>query len=122
MVILFIKNNHMENIISYKGFIGSVSFEDEDNILFGKIEGINDLIMFEGESVTEIKQMFREAVDEYIESCKHFNKPLLKSFKGSFNVRVKPDLHQQAAMLAKMQGISLNQLVQKAIEKEIQAA
>ena len=111
----------MKNTLKYKGFIGSVSFEDEDNILFGKIEGINDLIMFEGESVTEIKQMFREAVDEYIESCKHFNKPLLKSFKGSFNVRVKPDLHQQAAMLAKMQGISLNQLVQKAIEKEIQA-
>ena len=112
----------MKNTLKYKGFIASVSFEDEDNILFGKIEGINDLIMFEGESVTEIKQMFREAVDEYIESCKHFNKPLLKSFKGSFNVRVKPDLHQQAAMLAKMQGISLNQLVQKAIEREIQAA
>lgn len=112
----------MKNTLKYKGFIGSVSFEDEDNILFGKIEGINDLIMYEGESVTEIKQMFREAVDEYIESCKHFNKPLLKSFKGSFNVRVKPDIHQQAAMLAKMQGISLNQLVQKAIEKEIQAA
>ena len=112
----------MKNTLKYKGFIGSVSFEDEDNILFGKIEGINDLIMYEGESVTEIKQMFREAVDEYIESCKHFNKPLLKSFKGSFNVRVKPDLHQQAAMLAKMQGISLNQLVQKAIEREIQAA
>jgi len=112
----------MKNTLKYKGFIASVSFEDQDNILFGKIEGINDLIMFEGESVTEIKQMFREAVDEYIESCKHFNKPLLKSFKGSFNVRVKPDIHQQAAMLAKMQGISLNQLVQKAIEKEIQAA
>lgn len=112
----------MKNTLKYKGFIGSVSFEDEDNILFGKIEGINDLIMYERESVTEIKQMFREAVDEYIESCKHFNKPLLKSFKGSFNVRVKPDIHQQAAMLAKMQGISLNQLVQKAIEKEIQAA
>ena len=112
----------MKNTLKYKGFIGSVSFEDEDNILFGKIEGINDLIMYEGESVTEIKQMFREAVDEYIESCNHFNKPLLKSFKGSFNVRVKPDIHQQAAMLAKMQGISLNQLVQNAIEKEIQAA
>lgn len=112
----------MKNTLNYKGFIASVSFVDEDNILFGKIEGINDLIMFEGESVTEIKKIFRETVDEYIESCKHFNKPLLKSFKGSFNVRVKPDIHQQAAMLAKMQGISLNQLVQKAIEKEIQAA
>jgi predicted HicB family RNase H-like nuclease len=47
---------------------------------------------------------------------------LLKSFKGSFNVRVKPDMHKKAAMLAIMKGISLNQLVQNAIEKELEAA
>jgi predicted HicB family RNase H-like nuclease len=47
---------------------------------------------------------------------------LLKSFKGSFNVRVKPDIHRKAAMLATMKGISLNQLVQAAIEKELEAA
>jgi predicted HicB family RNase H-like nuclease len=66
--------------------------------------------------------MFKEAVNEYIESCKQFKKPLLKSFKGSFNVRVKPEIHQQAVRLAIMKGISLNQLVQKAIEKELEAA
>lgn len=112
----------MKNTLNYKGFFASVFFSEEDNILFGKIEGINDLIMFEGSSVTELKTMFREAVNEYIEDCKHYNKPLLKSFKGSFNVRVKPDIHQKAAMLATMKGISLNQLVQKAIEREIEAA
>lgn len=112
----------MKNTLNYKGFIGSVSYSDEDGILFGKIEGINDLVTYESTEVSDLVKQFRISVDEYIESCKHFNKPLLKSFKGSFNVRVKPDIHQQAAMLAKMQGISLNQLVQKAIEKEIQAA
>lgn len=112
----------MKNTLSYKGFIGSVSYSNEDGVLFGKIEGINDLVTYESTEVSDLVKQFRISVDEYIESCKHFNKPLLKSFKGSFNVRVKPDIHQQAAMLAKMQGISLNQLVQKAIEKEIQAA
>ena len=112
----------MKNTLSYKGFIGSVSYSDEDGVLFGKIEGINDLVTYESTEVSDLVKQFRISVDEYIESCKHFNKPLLKSFKGSFNVRVKPDIHQQAAMLAKMQGISLNQLVQNAIEKEIQAA
>jgi predicted HicB family RNase H-like nuclease len=112
----------MKNTLSYKGFIGSVSYSDEDGVLFGKIEGINDLVTYESTEVSDLVKQFRISVDEYIESCKHFNKPLLKSFKGSFNVRVKPDVHQQAAMLATMQGISLNQLVQKAIEKEIEAA
>jgi predicted HicB family RNase H-like nuclease len=112
----------MKNTLSYKGFIGSVSYSDEDGVLFGKIEGINDLVTYESTEVSDLVKQFRISVDEYIESCKHYNKPLLKSFKGSFNVRVKPDVHQKAAMLATMQGISLNQLVQKAIEKEIEAA
>jgi predicted HicB family RNase H-like nuclease len=112
----------MKNTLSYKGFIGSVSYSDDDGVLFGKIEGINDLVTYESTEVSDLIKQFRISVDEYIESCKHFNKPLLKSFKGSFNVRVKPDVHQKASMLATMQGISLNQLVQKAIEKEIEAA
>ena len=112
----------MNNTLKYKGFFASVVFSDEDNILFGKIEGINDLIMFEGSSVTELKAMFREAVEDYIEICKQRNKPCLKSFKGSFNVRVKPEIHQRAAMIATAKGISLNQLVQKAIEREIETA
>ena len=112
----------MNNTLKYKGFYASVVFSDEDNILFGKIEGIDDLIMFEGSSVSELKQMFKESVEDYIEICEQTNKPVLKSFKGSFNVRVKPDIHRKAAMLATMKGISLNQLVQKAIEKELEAA
>jgi len=112
----------MNNTLNYKGFFASVVFSDEDNILFGKLEGIDDLIMFEGSSVSELKKMFKEAVEDYIEICKQTNKPCMKSFKGSFNVRVKPEIHQRASMIAIAKGISLNQFVQKAIEREIEAA
>jgi predicted HicB family RNase H-like nuclease len=112
----------MKNIFNYKGFLGSVSFSAEDEILHGKIECIEDLILYKGGSVTEIKNAFKEAVEDYIEICKQKNKPLMKSFKGTFNLRVTPDLHQKAANLATTKGISLNQLVQKAIENEIEAA
>ena len=112
----------MNNTLKYKGFFASVVFSDEDNTLFAKIEGIDDLIMFEGSSVTELKNRFKEAVEDYIEVCKQTNKPCLKSFKGSFNVRVKPEIHQRAAMIATAKGISLNQFVQKALVKEIEAA
>jgi predicted HicB family RNase H-like nuclease len=112
----------MKNTLNYKGFIGSVSYSDEDQILYGKIEGINDLVTYESTQVSDLIKQFKISVDEYIESCKHFNKPLLKSFKGSFNVRIKPEIHQKAALLATMKGISLNQLVQKAIEKELEVA
>jgi predicted HicB family RNase H-like nuclease len=112
----------MKNTLDYKGFIGSVNYSNEDQILFGKIEGINDLVTYESTEVGDLIKQFKISVDEYIESCKHFKKPLLKSFKGSFNVRVKPEIHQKASMLATMKGISLNQLVQKAIENELEVA
>jgi len=41
----------MNNVLTYKGYIGSVQFSSEDNVFFGKVEGINDLIAFEGESI-----------------------------------------------------------------------
>jgi predicted HicB family RNase H-like nuclease len=42
---------------------------------------------------------------------------LQKSYKGSFNIRIDPDLHKKAAMLSANLGLSLNQLVEEAIQK-----
>jgi len=60
----------MNNVLNYKGFIGSVQFSANDNLFFfGKIEGINDLITFEGESVKELTDAFHFVVDEHIKDC-----------------------------------------------------
>ena len=39
-------------------FIGSVHFNASDRIFFGKIEGINDLVTFEGSTVNELEDAF----------------------------------------------------------------
>lgn len=57
------------NTLIYKGYIGSVNFSDKDNLFFGKIEGINGLVNFEGESVSELRKAFQEAVDDYLAYC-----------------------------------------------------
>ncbi len=109
----------MKDILQYKDFIGSVHFNAEDEVFYGKIEGVSDLISFEGNSVEDLINSFREAVDDYIAICRKTHKPLHKSYRGSFNVRIPPDLHKKAAEKALSQGIPLNRLVQKAIEKEV---
>jgi predicted HicB family RNase H-like nuclease len=110
----------MKDILIYKDFLGSVHFSAEDDCFFGKIEGIDDLVTFEGQDVKAIKKSFREAVEDYIELCNITKKPLLKSYKGSFNIRIAPDLHKKAVQKSLILGISLNQLVQQAIEKEVE--
>ncbi|NLK46906.1 MAG: type II toxin-antitoxin system HicB family antitoxin [Treponema sp.] len=109
----------MKDILQYKDFIGSVHFNADDEIFFGKIEGVDDLVSFEGSSVSELKQAFEEAVEDYIILCKDNGKKIEKSYKGSFNVRIAPELHKKAKMLSVMQGISLNQFIQKAVEHEV---
>ncbi|MDQ6758081.1 MAG: type II toxin-antitoxin system HicB family antitoxin [Bacteroidota bacterium] len=108
-----------KDYLEYKGFHGTVHYSNEDAVFFGKISGINDLITFEGSSVKELQKSFKEAVEDYIEICKVKGKPVLKSMKGSFNVRITPELHQKAAKASVMQGLSLNQFIQKAIQSAI---
>ncbi len=107
----------MKDIIKYKDFIGTVRFSAEDKIFYGKIDGIDDLVTFEGQSVDGLVSAFQEAVEDYITLRQEAKKPLKKSYKGSFNVRIDPEIHQKAAYLSTNLGISLNQLVEAAIKK-----
>ena len=110
----------MTDRLRYKEFIGSVHFSAEDEIFFGKIEGINDLITFEASTVSKLKTAFKNAVEDYTELCNEVGKDIFKSFKGSFNVRVNPELHSKAFELALIEGKSLNQFIKEAIEMKIQ--
>ncbi len=110
----------MKDVLTYKNFIGSVHFNASDRIFFGKIEGINDLVTFEGSTVDELEDAFKYMVDEHIKDCEEEGIPLEKSYKGTFNVRLNPKLHKKAAQVAMVKGITLNQLVQRAIKRELE--
>ena len=111
----------MKDTLLYKQFIGSVHYNDKDKTFFGKIEGIRDMVIFEGRSVAELETAFREAIDDYLQLCKEAGKEPLKSARGSFNVRLPPSLHMQALSKAAREGISLNRLVRQAVEREVEA-
>lgn len=107
----------MKDVIKYKDYIGSVHFSQEDKVFYGRIEGINDLVTFEGRSVDEFVSAFQEAVEDYAVLCKKAGKSAQKSYKGSFNIRIDPEIHKKAALLSTNLGLSLNQLVEEAIQK-----
>lgn len=108
------------NLLHYKGYVGSVKFIEEQDIFYGKLEFINDLITFQGTSVKELKEDFRQAVDEYLEDCKEFGKEPEKPFKGRFPARINPELHKKAAFMAIQKNISLNKYVEEALERAVE--
>ena len=109
----------MKNVMSYKNYIGTVSFSEEDGLFYGKVVGITDSISFEGESVSELTQDFHDAIDEYIEFCKDNNKEPQQQYKGSFNVRINPDLHRRASLMAQSMNISLNSFIEQSVKNQL---
>lgn len=109
----------LSNLMEYKGYHAKIEFSAEDNTFIGRVIGINDVIAFDGENVEELSATFRDSIDDYLASCAEMGKDPDKEYKGSFNVRISPELHKKAVIKAESQNISLNQFIQLAIEHEI---
>ena len=110
----------MDNVLRYNDFIATVKYSSEDDVFFGRIEGINSVVSFEGQTIQELKSAFKEAVESYLDFCRRngISQPQ-KSFTGVFNVRIDADLHRRAAIVAKMHGRSLNAFVKQSIEHHL---
>ena len=106
----------MKNTMEYKGYIGSVEFSEKDEVFFGKVLGIRALISYEGTSAKELIEDFHGAVDAYLEMCSEAGEEPEKAYKGSFNIRISPELHKQIAVYAMSQQVSINSLVERALQ------
>ena len=109
----------MGNILKYKGYTAKVEYSAEDGVLYGKIEGINDLVNFESENCKSIEAEFQNAVDDYLEMCKALGMEPDKAYSGTFNVRISPTLHKLVALKAIENGETLNGTVEKALQKYV---
>lgn len=105
----------MNNLLSYRGYQGNVVYSEEDHCLFGKVIGIKSLLSYEGDSVQELEQDFKNIIDEYLEDCKERNVEPEQPYQGIVNVRISPELHRSAALYAMKHGKSLNVVVEEAI-------
>jgi predicted HicB family RNase H-like nuclease len=105
----------------YKNYIGEVKYDDEDRIFHGRVINISkDIISFQGSTVDKLEADFRKAVDFYIKMKKENGESPEEPFSGKFIVRLNTELHGAAVEEAARRNISLNKLVEQAIENEVQ--
>ena len=109
------------NTLNYRGYTAKIEFDPDDNILFGNIIAIRDTVGFHGESVSELKNAFHEAVDFYLESCEKTKREPNKPFSGKFVIRVDSSLHSEIAIAAVNAGKSLNRWVTDTLEQVVHA-
>jgi predicted HicB family RNase H-like nuclease len=111
--------------VSYKGYMARVEFDAEDGIFVGHIAGINDIVGFHADNVTDLIAAFHEAVDDYAETCRRAGKAPGKPYSGKLMLRVSPETHASAALASQLAGKSLNQwgeeTLRRQAERELQA-
>lgn len=113
------RSYNMSKVLKYNGYIGSVEFSIDDEILHGKIDCINDVVTYEADNLKDLKIEFENAVDDYLDTCKLLGKEPDKPLNGTFNVRVGEDLHKKAYLQAKSMGVTLNEFVKVSIQEKI---
>ncbi|MBD5553517.1 MAG: type II toxin-antitoxin system HicB family antitoxin [Desulfovibrio sp.] len=107
----------MKNLIQHKGYYGTVEYSPEDELLYGQVLGISDLISYEGQSVQELKEDFINGLEDYLEACKVSGRAPDKPFSGEFILTIDPGLHARLAACAQTSGQSLNQYAGQILAK-----
>jgi predicted HicB family RNase H-like nuclease len=107
----------MTNIMKHKKYVATVELDTEAGLLHGEIINLSDVVTFQGRSVDELKQAFKESVEDYLEACAEFGKEPEKPFTGQFVVRLRPEVHRSAVMAAKIENKSLNAWVAEKLEQ-----
>lgn len=106
----------MKQYLEHNGYCGSIEVSFNDKCLYGRIEFINDLVSYEGNTFEELETSFKEAVEDYLATCTAQSKDPDRPFSGTFNVRIGPELHKKAAFEAKRADQSLNDYIKQAID------
>ncbi len=105
--------------MKYKEYTGHVIYDDEAKIFHGEVLGIKDVITFQGTTVEELEQAFKDSVEDYLAFCAERGEKPEKPFSGKFNLRIPPELHAKLSIVAQTHGESLNRFITKTLRRAL---
>ncbi len=106
----------MATILSYKGYTASIVPNLVSDMLVGEVLFIKKTIRFEAENLTQLRERFKNSIDDYIGECRRKGGEPEKTFSGTFNVRIGEELHRRSAEYAVRNNQSLNEFIKIAVE------
>lgn len=106
----------MKDHLSYKGYEARLEYDQEDDSFFGVVTNIRDTIHFQGRSIDELHEAFRDSVEVYLNHCERIGKEPNKPYSGKFVLRVSPELHRRLAESASASNESLNAIATRILE------
>ncbi len=106
----------MSGTLHYGDYDGSVLYDAEDQIYHGKIIGIRDFVLYDGENLETLEHNFREAVQQYLRFSKEDGKQPETPF-AAMHINFPSDLHRRASLFAEEHDLDLSAVVQQALSE-----
>ena len=111
----------MGSTIQYRGYIGTVEFSEKKMMFHGRVAEIKEKVVYEGKCAEELVDQFHMAVDEYVYEREKAGKPVKPIYRGTFNIRISPQLHERLATYAIRHGMTMNRCIEQILERSPEA-
>ena len=112
----------MINSMSYKGYTANMVFDAEDKIIVGRVQDIDDIISFHGDSVLEFETNFHAAIEGYLAASRELGSAPERPASGKVMLRIAPEVHAAALKAAARSGTSLNKWAESALGRAARKA
>lgn len=106
-------------MMEYRGYIATVEFDNEADIFHGEVINLRDVITFQGKSVEELRQAFKDSIEDYLDFCATRNEEPERPFSGKFSLRIDPNLHRRISIQARLAKKSLNHWINETLENAV---
>ena len=96
------------NTMNYKGYVARIEYDERDDILVGRVLGIKTILSFHAADVAGFRAEFEVAINDYLSDCQQRHEAPEKPASGRLMLRIAPELHARALLMAEASGLSLN--------------
>jgi predicted HicB family RNase H-like nuclease len=107
------------NTMSHKNYSARIDYDERDNIFVGRVLGLRAIISFHGQTVKELRKNFELAIDDYVAECGEQGVSPERPASGRLLLRLPPEIHGRAMIVAQAHGKSLNQWVTETLQRAI---
>ena len=105
----------MQEVMSYRGYKGTIEYSLEDTVLYGEVLGIRSLLSYEGNTLQELKDDFEDTIDDYFEYCKNHNMTPEKPYKQNIVINLEPDLQEKLYLYSELRDEDISDSINRAI-------
>ena len=108
----------LTNLLQYKDYHARIAFDPSADAFHGRVIGMQDVIDFYGRTPEELREEFKNSVEEYLAWCAEEGTKPEKTWQGKLTIRVDEGLRRRLAVVAAAYGESVSAWIAHLLDRE----